>query len=140
MKKIIQYITPSIRPPVILFLTMLLIVSTTMAQKNPPLNPKFNTIAKPESSKGWIYFRQDYKANPQTIFSDLKDAFELSADDQVVLQKTEKDNLGLTTYRYQQYYKNHPVLYGEYLVHQQRDGFVNVANGRLITGLKINNN
>jgi bacillolysin len=140
MKKIIQYTTPSIRPPITLLLTIMFITSGAIAQENTLLSPKFNSIAKPESTKGWIYFREDYKANPLTIFDDLKDAFELSKDDQMLLQKTEKDELGFTTYHYQQYYKKYPVLYGEYLVHQQADSFVNVANGRLITGIKANNN
>lgn len=125
-----------------LILILLLVLSVTYkaaGQKETPLNSKFQGIAKPESTKGWIYFFENYKANPATIFIDLKDAFELSDNDQMMLKKTEKDDIGFTHYRYQQYYKNYRVLYGEYIVHQQSDGFVTSANGRLITGLKLNN-
>jgi Zn-dependent metalloprotease len=70
------------------------------------------------------------------LFTKLKDAFELSNDDQMTINKIKKDELGFTHFRYQQYYKNHRVIYGEYILHQQPDSIVRTANGRLITGLK----
>ena len=103
----------------------------------PPLNPKLEVLARPQSTGNWIDFREGTSINPSTIFADLKDAFELKEDDQMQVKKTEKDNLGFTHYRYQQYHKNLKVVYGEYFVHQQKDGFVKSANGRLITGLKL---
>ena len=139
MKKIIHYIAQSIRPPVALLLALLLIEGSVAAQDNERLSPAFDKIAKPQSTRGWIYFWENYKANPLTVFDDLKGAFELSNDDKMMLIKTIKDDVGFTHYRYQQYYKSYPVLFGEYIVHQQPDGFVNTANGRLITGLKTGN-
>jgi Zn-dependent metalloprotease len=106
---------------------------------SPPLNPKLEILTKPGSNNNWIDFREGTSVNPSTIFTDLKAAFELKDDDQMQIKKAEKDNLGLTNYRYQQYYKNLKVVYGEYFVHQQKDGFVKSANGRLITGLKLGN-
>ena len=139
MKKIIHYIAQSIRPPVVLLLALLLIKSNVMAQDEERLGPAFDKIAKPQSTRGWIYFWENYKADPRTLFDDLRDAFKFSQDDKMMLIKTVKDDIGFTHYRYQQYYKNYQVVYGEYIVHQQPDGFVNVANGRLITGLKAGN-
>jgi Zn-dependent metalloprotease len=140
MKKIIHYIAQSIRPPVVLLLAILLLIkSTVMAQDEERLGPAFDKIAKPQSTRGWIYFWENYKADPRTLFDDLGDAFKFSQDDKMMLIKTVKDDIGFTHYRYQQYYKNYQVVYGEYIVHQQPDGFVNVANGRLITGLKAGN-
>ncbi len=140
MKKIIHYLTQSIRPPVaLLVLFILLVVGNAVAQDTASLSPAFKNIAKPQSTKGWIYFWENYKANPLTLFDDLQVAFELSKEDKMALIKTVKDEIGFTHYRYQQYYKSIPVLFGEYMVHQQSDGFVNTANGRLITGLTLGN-
>lgn len=103
----------------------------------PPLHPELGVLAKPQSTPNWIYFREGTSINPATIFTDLKEAFQLSAADTMLLVKNERDNLGFQQYRYQQYYKNHRIVYGEYVVHQQPNGFVKSANGRLITGLNL---
>src|SRR5690349_1053608 len=103
MKKIIHYLTQSIRPPVaLLVLSILLIVGSAIAQDTARLSNAFKDIAKPQSTKGWIYFWENYKANPRTLFDDLRDAFELSKDDKMLLIKTVKDEIGFTNYRYQQ--------------------------------------
>ena len=137
MKKIIKTINESIRPP-LLVLLMVFITGHSIGQVGAPFNSKFSSIAKPGSSRDWVDFSEGTVIKPTTIFEDFKDAFELSNDDQMKIKKTENDELGFTHYRYQQYYKNLPVLYGEYYVHQQHDGFVNAANGRLISGLNLN--
>ena len=107
------------------------------AQKASRLTPQLESLATGGSTPNWIDFRHDTKLNPTTIFTDFKSGFELSVNDQMNLLKTDKDQIGYSHYRYQQYYKNHKVLYGEYIVHQQADGFVRSANGRLITGLNL---
>ncbi|WP_018616308.1 M4 family metallopeptidase [Segetibacter koreensis] len=106
----------------------------------PQLHPKLEILAKPQSTPNWIDFREGTTIKPSTIFTDLKDAFELSANDNMTLTKQDKDDLGFKNYRYQQYYKNLKVLYGEFLVHQQPDNFVKSANGRIIKGLNLSNN
>jgi Zn-dependent metalloprotease len=134
MKKITKYITENIRPPLLAILTWF-IVGNAIGQGEQPLGEKFKYIAKPGSTKEWITFWQDSTIKPKSIFRDFKDAFGLSQSDEMAIVKTQKDTIGFTHYRYQQYYKNYPVLYGEYIVHQQPDGIVKSANGRLITGL-----
>ncbi|MEO6329265.1 MAG: M4 family metallopeptidase [Ginsengibacter sp.] len=103
------------------------------------LNPKLEALAMPRSTPNWLDFRQGTSINPTTIFTDLKDAFELKGEDKMRVNKTIKDKLGFTHYRYQQYYKNLKVVYGEYAVHQEGNGFVRSANGRLINGLNLGN-
>ena len=110
------------------------------AQRDALLTPQLESVAAGGSTPNWIDFRQDTKLNPITIFTDLKAGFQLSENDQMNLLKTEKDQIGYNHYRYQQFYKNHKVLYGEFIVHQQADGFVKSANGRLITGLNLGSN
>lgn len=139
MKKIIKYITEYIRPP-LLVLILICFTSGVIGQGRTPLSEKFKNIAKPGSTLEWMDFWQDTKINPNTVFTDLKDAFGLSADDRMTIRKVKKDDIGYTHYRYQQYFKNHPVVYGEYIIHQQPDSFVRNANGRLITGLKAPGN
>ena len=108
-----------------------------MAQQAAPLHPKLGAVAKPQSTPEWINFREGTTFNPTTIFTDLKEAFQLSAADTMLLAKKEQDKLGFQKYRYRQYYKTHRIVYGEYIVHQQPNGFVKSANGRLITGLNL---
>ena len=110
------------------------------AQKDALLTPQLEAVAAGGSTPNWIDFRQDTKVSPITIFTDLKAGFQLSENDQMTLLKTVKDQIGYSHYRYQQFYKNHKVLYGEFIVHQQADGFVKSANGRLITGLNLGSN
>lgn len=137
--KIIPLIYKTVLMPALMLL-LALPGNRAMAQKtSPPLNPKLDAIAKPRSTPNWIEFKEGTSINPATIFTDLKDAFDLSQNDAMRVIKTEKDKLGFTHFRYQQFYKNVKVLYGEFLVHQQSDGFVASANGRLIHGLQMNN-
>jgi len=136
MKKIIKYITENIRPPLIALLA-LFIAGSVIGQAEKPLSEKFKNIAKPGSTREWLNFWQDSTIKPQTFFAKFKDAFELSDNDQMTVNKIKKDELGYTHFRYQQYYNKHKVIYGEYIVHQQPDSLVRSANGRLITGLKL---
>src|SRR5215218_3960282 len=135
-RKSIQIKQVVLRLPAVLLLAAL--TCTVMAQNTPrPLPPKLGPLAKPQSTADWMNFREGTSINPNTIFTDLKDAFQLSARDTMVLAKKDKDELGFQHYRYQQYYNNRKVVYSEYIVHQQPDGFVKSANGHLITGLNL---
>lgn len=112
-----------------------------IAQKNsPPLSPDLQGYASGESNANWITFREGIVLNPASIFIDLKTAFGLSENDDMHLLKIQKDELGFQHYRFQQFYKNVKVMYGEYFVHQNKDGFVASANGRLVTGLQLKTN
>ncbi len=137
--KFVQLIYFTIRAAVLMLLSAL--SGRLMAQitKPPSLHPKLEALAKPESTTNWINFREGTSVNPYTIFKDLKEAFQLSAGDTMVLTKKQNDNLGFSHYRYHQYYKQYKVVYGEFIVHQRPDGFVKSANGQLISGLNLNN-
>src|SRR3982750_4147551 len=120
MKNFIKYITENIRPP--LLMITLIIAGNAIGQNDQQLSEKFNYIAKPGSTKQWIDFFQDNTIKARTIFTDFKDAFQLSDDDEMQIKRIKKDDIGFTHYRYQQFYKHHPVVYGEYIVHEMRDG------------------
>ncbi len=104
-----------------------------------PINKKLEAVATPRSTANWVDFREGTTINPITIFTEYKEGFELSDGDQMKMIKKETDGLGFNHYRYQQYYKNLKVLYGEFIVHQDASGFVKSANGRLINGLNLTN-
>lgn len=119
----------------------MLLGKNAVAQKNAPaLSPALQGYAAGGSNANWITFRESTEINPATIFIDLRDAFGLSGEDNMHLLKIQKDEIGFQHYRYQQYYKNVKVMYGEYIVHQNKDGFVATANGRLITGIQLKTN
>ena len=116
---------------------MALLSNFVTAQVVEPVNTKMQAIATPDSRKGWVHFSEGTTIDPQTIFVEYRDAFELSADDDMRIRTVKTDELGMNHYKYDQYYKNVRVQFGEFIVHQQADGFVKSANGRLITGLNL---
>ena len=64
-------------------------------------------------------------ANPVEV---MKEVLALKSSDNLVSYKQERDELGFTHTRYQQYYKNVPVQGGEYLAHQ-KGGLLDCING-----------
>ncbi len=134
MKRLFNIISKAISPHLVV-VALALFAGNIMAQIAVAINPKMDAIAQPGSTRNWINFREGTNINPNTIFNDFNEAFELNTDDQMRIIKIEKDEFGFNHFRYQQYYKNLKVVYGEFIVHQQPDGFVKSANGRLITGL-----
>ncbi|SHG03195.1 Por secretion system C-terminal sorting domain-containing protein [Cnuella takakiae] len=134
MKKI-YFQKKQLHPWARLMLLLALLPLSVVAQGPPSLSPKMEVLAKPNSNPNWIEFREDTRINPSTIFREYKDAFGLKAGDSMLLQKKSVDELKFNHFRYQQLYKNRRVVYGEYIVHQQPDGFVKSANGKLITGI-----
>ena len=65
----------------------------------PPLNPKLQALARAQSTHGWIDFREGISVNPATIFTDLKDGFELKEGDQMKVNKTENQTYLKNAYR-----------------------------------------
>ncbi len=122
-------------------LLMATIPIKVMAQRiAPPLNPALQGYATGNSNADWIDFRDGFSTDPTTIFVTMKEAFGLTANDQMKLLKIKSDNIGFRHYRYQQYYKSHKVVYAEFIVHQNAEGMVKSANGVLVTGLNASDN
>jgi Zn-dependent metalloprotease len=138
MQKIFNYFTGSLRPP--LMVLLILVSSQVIGQGEHPLGDKFKNIVKPGSTREWVKFWDDSTINASTFFARFKDLLSLTNDDVMHLVKTKKDEMGFKHYRYQQYYKNHRVVFGEYIVHQQPDGLINKANGRIISGMNAGSN
>lgn len=93
-------------------------------------------IALIKDASGWIQFKDNQSINPETIFTVNKSEFGLSQADQMVIKRTEADQLGFTHHRYQQYYKGIPVEGGEFIIHSAA-GKAITGNGKIITGLNL---
>ena len=106
--------------------------------KSDTLNSQMKKIAKPESERNWIKFKDDTKIDPQTVFSEHKSAFDLTDNDEMRPTQTTMDNMGYSQHRFQQYYKNVKIEGGEYIVHTNNKGITYAANGEILTGLDIN--
>ena len=96
MKNFIKYITENIRPP--LLLLVLFTTGAAFGQGGTPLSAKLQKLAKGGSTREWIDFFQDSALKPRSIFTDFKSAFDLSDDDNMVIQKVKKDELNFSHY------------------------------------------
>lgn len=89
-----------------------------------------NAIAEPVSAPGWIKFKTEARVNPKTLFTEHADVFHLPKGNQMVAQTEEKDELGVTHFRFQQFFKEVEVEHAEFRV-RAKDGWAVSANGRL---------
>jgi bacillolysin len=121
----------------------LLAMNLASAQTNttPTLLQTGNTFIQDriESSdpQGWLFFKNSSDLKEGQLFSEQASAAGLSANDNMVLVKSEADEQGNTHNRYQQYYKNIEVEGGEIFEHV-RDCYVYLLHGKIIEGLNFN--
>jgi len=66
----------------------------------------------------------------------LKDHFKISPDFDMVLLRSEKDNLGFTHYRYQQTYKGYPIHSNIFIIHVKNNRIASM-NGQLFSKLDV---
>lgn len=100
-------------------------------------NSEMSKIATPTSNADWINIKPEIVINPLTFFSTQKKALTLGANDEMRLYKKEKDNIGMTHYQYQQFYRGYKIISGEFFLHE-KNGRLFLANGNMIKGLNIN--
>lgn len=99
-------------------------------------NNKMAEIAMANSSPGWVRLKEDIQFIPNNFFAENKQAFGLKQDDNMILVKTETDDLGFTHYRYQHTYKEIKVEGCEYILHTQNNQVIS-ANGKLACNLNF---
>ncbi len=97
-------------------------------------NREIKNLAKEITDEGWIRFKDHLNLKHDELFPKYKAAFGLSADDQLLMKKNEKDDLNATHYTYIQYYKGVEVEGGEYTLHTQGEKLT-MAHGKLAEGL-----
>lgn len=82
---------------------------------------------------------KSFKEGEEISFSGFqnyfRETFALRNDDGLKVKKQESDDLGFTHYRFQQWYHNFPVEFGDYLVHV-KNGQVTSMNGNFISEIQ----
>ena len=115
---------------------ILFTLNTGYAQKNLSTTPSISRIAWTKGSPSWITFKPQVNMPGNQILLAFKAEFGLSNNDEMRIIRKETDKIGLTHYRYQQYYKGVPVDGAVYLIHE-KGGKANSANGQIVTGLNL---
>ena len=100
-------------------------------------NQKIKEIAQNVDKAGWVYLKSEKKLKSDDVFDKYKDAFGLTVNDEMIKVRTQKDELGMTHIKYQQYYKGIPVEHFTYLIHD-RNGVAEIANGEVLENLDLN--
>jgi Zn-dependent metalloprotease len=124
----------------VLFCTFLTFVLT--AQREPKSVRDDNHVIKAMTKRvdkiGWLYYKDKTKKTHQTLVNDNKDAFGLTANDIVKVDREESDAMGGKHQRLKQYYKGIEVENASYVLHFDKKGYLTHSNGEL--GEEIDNN
>ena len=110
---------------------------TSIAQQQEFMNEDMKKIAKENSNERWIHFKQDFKSNPITLFTNYSQAFNLSADDEMRMTSQEQDDLEFKHFLFHQYYKGLRVYGANYLVHENAEGNIYSVNGDIANNLNL---
>ena len=111
-------------------LTVLSLVVCSCQKQTQKRTRDITEIAEPMVTSGWLKFKPAAHVNPTTLFKDYAAAFHLSPGNEMVLQSEQTDELGVTHYRYQQFFREIKVENAEFLVRAKNNEAVS-ANGRL---------
>ena len=95
----------------------------------------WNRLAKPGSTLRGLKVRDELKISARDFFTDCKAALGTVARDEFRLLRTNTDDLGMTHYRYQQFYRGYRIEGALYTLHEQQ-GRVATANGRILPAFK----
>ena len=115
---------------------MCLIASTPPAlQIKNSANQKLQKIAKKVNNIGWVYFKDNFKPDPQKFFSNYKDEFNLSKYDEMKFVKEESDSIS-KFYKFKRYYKGILVEGSGYTLKYKNDN-LELAIGHFIDDLII---
>jgi Zn-dependent metalloprotease len=85
----------------------------------------------------YIGFGERSSIKSNDAIATLRKALNMSMDEDLVIYRSENDQLGYTHKRYQQYYKNIKVEMGEYLTHEKDGNFIS-ANGLWLDHINMN--
>lgn len=124
--KTIQFV---LRAGALLLVCIFSLIYACQQRTVPPVTG-ITEIAEPVTEPGWMDFRPDAKVNPKTLFRDYAAAFHLPAGNEMIIQSDETDSLGITLYRYRQFYRKIEVENAVFLVRASGDRAIS-ANGSL---------
>lgn len=133
IKAFFTLIATSQRSLLVLFCTILTFVVT--AQREPKSVRDDNRVIKAMTKRvdkiGWLYYKEKTKLTYQSLINENKDAFGLTANDVVKVDKEENDAIGGRHQRLKQYYKGIEVENISYVLHFDKKGHLTHSNGEL---------
>ncbi len=118
----------------LLLLLLLLWIQQTSAQQINPVANDLLDIAKPGNQKGWIDIRDNINISPSIMFTEYKKVFQLGNDDEMRLKEQKTDKLGMTHYKYYQYYNGYRIDGSDVVIHE-RNSRAQSLNGNMVTGM-----
>jgi Zn-dependent metalloprotease len=84
----------------------------------------------------FVVFNDGIGLTNENVFERMRNVLRITSNDQLQLKKTQKDEIGYTHYRYQQYFHGIKVEPGEYIVHV-KDGYVKMMNGLYLENISV---
>lgn len=121
----------------IILLISILLLNTATGHAQPDSlfwNKEMSRIATATSKADWINIKPDVFITPSAFFLLQKKALGLSVNDEMRLDKSETDKIGMGHSRYQQFYKGYKIMFGKFFLHS-KDERLMTANGKMIKGL-----
>lgn len=127
-----------------LFILLILFSIVATAQNEPKAvrddNRAIRAITNRVDKTGWFYFKPNQKLTNKELFTDLKEAFGLTVNDEMRVSKDElESNEKGRHQRLQQYYQGILVEDAEYFLHYTPKGYIDVASGKLVENLTLSN-
>ena len=107
-----------------------------LSAQSPEALAAFEQLATERSTFEWLKVKPEKRVNSETFIQQAKELYDLKAGNELTIRKSETDDLGWTHYRLQQKYKNIPVEFSEYILHEKA-GVIQKANGRLIRDINV---
>lgn len=116
------------------FLFSMLLMSALLSAQSSELSK----VAVVHDQGNWIKFLPEARIAPENFFFEFQSDLGLDSNYSFELLKKETDKLGMTHFKFQEYFKGNPIEGGNYILHA-KDGFITHANGELIRQLSEGN-
>lgn len=97
---------------------------------------ELSAIAFQTEHPDWIEFREGLNITPKELFKKHANALGLISGSKMALVSSETDEIGMSHYKYQQYYQGYPIQGAEVIVHT-RDGQLESINGKWARNLSL---
>lgn len=103
-------------------------------------NSKIRAMTKQVDKNGWLYFKRNVKLTHKELFTDLKDAFGLTINDNMEMIKEQVEpELKSVHQRFRQHYMGIPIEDAEFFLHYSPQGELETASGKIVEGLTLSN-
>lgn len=121
---------------IILFATILFLCPAFLSGQELSSNSgnKSSTYFQTEKTGNWYYVLEGKQISAENLFNSDLNWLGISNQDQLIVTKSEMDQLGITHTKYRQFHKGIKVFGAELIIHE-KNGFIQVMNGRLVRGI-----